>query len=133
VSADVVDPAGWVLYDAACGVCGRWVPFWAPTLAKVGLGVAPLQADWVGERLALTPELRLADIRILLRDGGQVAGADVYRYVLRRVWWAYPAWLLAVTPGIRWLLDRAYRAFADRRMRISAACHIHPAGGDAGR
>ena len=25
-------PVGWVLYDQGCGVCARWVPFWAPTL-----------------------------------------------------------------------------------------------------
>jgi predicted DCC family thiol-disulfide oxidoreductase YuxK len=45
------DPVvGRVLYDAACGVCSRWVPFWAPTLRRIGLDVAPLQATWVGER-----------------------------------------------------------------------------------
>src|SRR5262249_59556904 len=90
------EPEGWVLYDGSCGVCARWVPFWAPTLLRLGLSVAPLQAPWVTERLALPPDAALRDIRLLLRDGRQLTGADVYRHVMRRLWWAYPFYLLAV-------------------------------------
>jgi uncharacterized protein YqjF (DUF2071 family)/predicted DCC family thiol-disulfide oxidoreductase YuxK len=120
------EPDGWVLYDAGCGVCSRWVPFWAPTLARLGLAVAPLQEPWVAERLAVPADAALRDIRMLFRDGRQLAGGDVYRYVMRRLWWAYPLYVLAVTPGLRWLFDRAYRAFADHRQRISAACGLRP-------
>ena len=121
---------GWVLYDASCGACARWVPFWAPTLARLGLGVAPLQAPWVASRLALSSDAMLTDIRLLLGDGRQLAGANVYRYVMRRLWWAYPLYLLSVTPGLRQLFDRAYRVFADHRLRISAACGLRPPHGD---
>jgi hypothetical protein len=120
-------PRGWVLYDGACGVCARWVPFWAPTLARLGLDTAPLQAPWVAERVGLPPDALLADIRLLLRDGGQYAGADVYRYVMRRLWWAYPAYLLSVVPGLRQLFDHAYRTFAAHRLGISEACGLRPA------
>jgi uncharacterized protein YqjF (DUF2071 family)/predicted DCC family thiol-disulfide oxidoreductase YuxK len=123
---DASQPEGWVLYDGSCGVCARWVPFWMPTLARLGLAVAPLQAPWVVERLGLSPGVALTDIRLLLRDGRQLQGADVYRYAMRRLWWAYPFYLLAVTPGLRGLFDRAYRAFADHRFRISAACGLAP-------
>jgi uncharacterized protein len=122
----MTEPAGWVLYDASCGVCARWVPFWAPTLARLGLAVAPLQASWVSARLALSPDAALTDIRLLLRDGRQLQGADVYRYVMRRLWWAYPVYVLAAAPGLRRLFDRAYRTFADHRIRISAACGLRP-------
>jgi len=44
---------GWVLYDAGCGVCARWVPFWAPTLRRLDLEIAPLQAPWVAARLEI--------------------------------------------------------------------------------
>ena len=115
---------GWVLYDGACGICSRWVPFWAPTLARLGLDVAPLQAPWVAGRLRLEPDALVSDLRLLLADGRHLAGADVYRYVMRRLWWAYPLYLLAAAPGLRRLFDRAYRAFADRRHRISAACRL---------
>src|SRR5262249_9126056 len=120
------EPEGWVLYDGSCGVCTRWVPFWAPTLQRLGLAVAPLQAPWAVERLALPPDVALRDIRLLLRDGRQFTGADAYRYVMRRLWWAYPLYLLTVAPGLRWLFDHAYRAFADHRFRISAACGLRP-------
>jgi predicted DCC family thiol-disulfide oxidoreductase YuxK len=120
------DPQGWVLYDAGCGVCAAWVPFWAPTLARVGLSVAPLQAPWVATRTALPPDALLSDIRLLLPDGRQVVGADVYRYVMKRLWWAYPLYLPTVIPGLCWIFDRAYRLFADNRLHISGACGLRP-------
>jgi uncharacterized protein YqjF (DUF2071 family)/predicted DCC family thiol-disulfide oxidoreductase YuxK len=123
---NAAEPEGWVLYDASCGVCARWVPFWGPTLARVGLATAPLQARWVTERLRLSSDAVLTDIRLLLRDDRQLQGADVYRYVMRRLWWAYPLYLLTVAPGLRWLFDRAYRVFADHRFGISAACGLRP-------
>lgn len=119
-------PEGWLLYDADCGVCARWVPCWAPTLARLGLAIAPLQAPWVAARTRAAPAALARDIRLLLADGRELVGADVYRYVLRRLWWAYPLYLLAVAPGLRRLVDRSYRAFADRRLRISAACGLRP-------
>jgi len=128
----LTEPEGWVLYDASCGVCARWVPCWAPTLARHGLAVAPLQAPWVAERLALSPDAALRDIRLLLRNGRQLTGADVYRHVMRRLWWTYPLYLLTVAPGLRRLFDGAYRAFADHRLRISAACGLRPPGQQGG-
>jgi uncharacterized protein len=121
-------PRGWVLYDGDCGICGRWVPFWAPTLARIGLGTAPLQAPWVRARLDVAPEALLSDIRLLLADGTHLAGADVYRYVMRRLWWASPLCVLAAAPGLRRVFDGAYRLFADRRHRISAACRLGTQG-----
>jgi predicted DCC family thiol-disulfide oxidoreductase YuxK len=115
---------GWVLYDASCGACSRWVPFWAPTLGRIGLGVASLQAPWVGEKLKLAPDDLMADIRLLFADGRQLAGADVYRYVMRRVWWAVPLWLFAVAPGTRRVFEAGYRAFAKHRHRISESCGL---------
>lgn len=115
---------GWVLFDAGCGFCSTWVPFWAPTLARLGLGVAPLQAPWVAERIGMAPDSLLADIRLLFDDGSQLAGADVYRYVMRRIWWTVPLSLLASSPGMRQLFDWAYRVFARHRIRISNACGV---------
>jgi acetyl esterase len=121
VDQEGAEPLGWVLYDGGCGVCSRWVPFWAPTLARLGLAVAPLQAPWVAARIGLSPEALLADIRLLLRDGRLVSGADVYRHVMRRLWWAYPLYLLSAAPGLRWIFDRSYRWFAEHRLRISGS------------
>src|SRR5204862_2440500 len=115
---------GWVLYDGACGVCARWVPYWAPTLARLGLDVAPLQEPWVRDRLRPAPDALLSDIRLLLVDGTQLAGADVYRYVMRRMRWTYPAYVVATAPGLRRVFDVSYRAFADHRHQLSAACRL---------
>jgi predicted DCC family thiol-disulfide oxidoreductase YuxK len=119
---------GWVLYDASCGICARWVPFWAPTLARLRLGVAALQEPWVAGQTGLSPDATLWDIRLLLADGSQIIGADVYRYVMRRLWWATPFYVCSVIPGARDIFDASYRAFAARRHRLSTACGIsgHP-------
>src|SRR2546426_9560448 len=88
----------WVLYDDSCGFCRRWVPFWAATLRRRGYNIAPLQSRWVRQRLQLSDEALLHDLRLLLADGTQVQGADVYRHVMKRIWWAYPMWVLACAP-----------------------------------
>ena len=70
-------PTGWVLYDDDCGFCRRWIPFWGPTLRKAGLDIAPLQEPWVAPRLGLAHDELVYDIRLLLADGRQFAGAEV--------------------------------------------------------
>jgi predicted DCC family thiol-disulfide oxidoreductase YuxK len=117
---------GHILYDAHCGICSRWVPFWLPTLQRLRLDIAPLQSPWVHSQLPLPPETLLSDIRLLFTDGQHLAGADVYRYVMRRTWWAYPLYLLSITPFLKSLFNAAYRAFARRRLRLSRACHLTP-------
>ena len=117
-------PAGWVLYDDSCGSCLQSVPYWRETLGKRGFSIAPLHSAWVQERLnALGHEL-LDDLRLLLPDGRQVHGADVYRYVMRRVWWAYPLYLLSVAPLLSRLFDWSYRSLAVNRYRFSRACGL---------
>jgi predicted DCC family thiol-disulfide oxidoreductase YuxK len=115
---------GWILYDGACGVCSHWVLKYGAILARLGLAVAPLQSSWVEQRTGLPRELLLTDIRLLHRDGSLTSGADVYRYVMRRIWWAFPLYLLSIAPGLRDAFDWGYRTFAHHRMRISASCGI---------
>jgi predicted DCC family thiol-disulfide oxidoreductase YuxK len=115
---------GWVLYDDSCGFCNRWVPFWSGTLARRGLSIAPLQADWVRSRLSLSEAETVQDLLLLLRDGRLIRGADVYRYVMRRVWWAYPIFLLSVAPAGHWMFDWGYRTFARNRFHVSRACGL---------
>jgi predicted DCC family thiol-disulfide oxidoreductase YuxK len=116
------EPRGRVLYDDACGFCRRWVPFWGLTLRKRGFEILPLQSAWVREHLRLTDAELLEDLRLVLQDGGQVAGAEVYRYLMRRIWWAYPVYLFAVAPGLRSVFNWGYRTFARNRYRFSRAC-----------
>jgi predicted DCC family thiol-disulfide oxidoreductase YuxK len=115
---------GWVLYDGACGFCSRWVPSWEPTLQRLGLAIAPLQSPWVQERAGLPPGDLLTELRLLRPNGQLISGADVYRFVMRRLWWAYPLYFLSIVPGLRHLFDWGYRTFARHRMQISGACGL---------
>lgn len=118
-------PIGWVLFDGSCGFCRNWVEYWSDTLRKRGFEIAPLQDAWVRERLASPDEEDLLrDLRVLLEHGGELRGAHAYRYVLRRIWWAYPLYVLSVTPLLRHLFDWAYRAFADNRYHFSRSCAL---------
>jgi predicted DCC family thiol-disulfide oxidoreductase YuxK len=117
-------PAGWVLFDGGCGICSRSAHFWAPTLRRLGLEIAPLQSDWVQERISLATDELTSDIRLLLPNGSLISGPEVYRYVMRRVWWAYPLYLLSEVPGLRQIFDWSYRAFARHRLRISSTCGL---------
>ena len=119
-------PPGWILYDDSCGVCRRWVPFWEGALRRHGFDIAPLQAEWVRAKLQLSDAELLRDLRLLFADGSQLCGADVYRYATRRIWWAWPVYLFAVTPGLRRIFDWGYRTFAAHRHRISQVCHLPP-------
>jgi len=117
---------GTVLYDDSCGFCRRWVPFWEKTLNRRGFQIAPLQSQWVKEQLNLPAEELERELRLLLSDGGQAIGADVYRYVMRRIWWAFPFYLISIAPVFRRIFNWSYRTFADNRYRISSSCGFSP-------
>ena len=68
------------------------------------------------------------EIRLLERDGTLHSGANVYRYLMRRFWWAYPLYILSLVPGFRQLFDWAYRTFAKHRSRISSSCGLPGTG-----
>lgn len=115
---------GWILYDDACGFCSRWVRFWMETVRSRGFEIAPLQAAWVQERLAFAPEELLDDLRLLHEDGSVTRGADVYRFVMRRIWWAYPVYWLATLPVLRGVFDGTYATFKRNRYRVSRSCGL---------
>lgn len=118
------DMRGWILYDGSCGFCSKWVPFWSTTLASQGLGFAPLQADWVKDRIDMPEEELISDLRLLLDTGEVISGPDVYRHVMRHGWWLTPLYLLSIIPGLSQLFDWSYRSFANHRYEVSAACRL---------
>jgi predicted DCC family thiol-disulfide oxidoreductase YuxK len=115
---------GWVLYDADCGICTRMARFWMPTFSRLGLETAPLQSEWVATRTGLPLPQLLTDVRLLQTDGTLVSGPNVYRYLMRRLWWAYPLFLLSKVPVLSHAFDWGYRVFARHRSRISASCGL---------
>ena len=125
-------PRGWILYDGACGVCSRWVPRFRAILGRLGLAVAPLQSAWVQERTGISAEDLSTDIQLLHSDGQITSGPDVYRYVMRRVWWMYPLFVLSTLPVLHRIFDWSYRAFARHRVQISSSCGLAPPSPEIG-
>jgi predicted DCC family thiol-disulfide oxidoreductase YuxK len=119
---------GWLLFDDSCGVCRTWINRVQGIVRRRGFEIAPLQADWVARQLDLAPEQRLHDFRLLLPSGQQKVGADAYRYVMRRIWWAYPLYLMSIMPIGRGIFDWSYRTFARNRHKISKTCRLPGAG-----
>ncbi len=115
---------GWLLYDGSCGFCDRWVQFWKPIIGKRGFGVAPLQSDFVKARIAMPEDILLQDLRVLLINGKIISGANAYRYLMRRIFWAYPLFVLSIIPILSSLFDWGYRTFANHRHRVSKVCRI---------
>ena len=123
-SGPVENRTGVVLYDGQCGFCSRWVRYWAGTLKRHGFDIASLDEPWVSARIEMPREELLTDIRLLTSDGQLVSGADVYLYVARRIWWAWPFYAIFSLPGLNRLIHLGYRWFARNRYHISRACRI---------
>ena len=115
---------GWVLYDGCCGFCSRWVRFWAGTLERHGFRTAALEEDWVGEKLQMPYEELVRDIRLLTASGEVISGADVYLYVTRHIWWAWPFYAVFTLPGFNWMIHTGYRLFARNRHYVSHVCRM---------
>jgi predicted DCC family thiol-disulfide oxidoreductase YuxK len=119
-----IESKGVVLYDDSCGFCRRWVPFWKETLRRSGFTIAPLQSPEMISQLHLSEDELNQDLRLLLKSGTQISGAEVYRYVMKRIWWAYPFYLLSILPVLSSIFDWSYRTFANNRYRISKKCGL---------
>jgi predicted DCC family thiol-disulfide oxidoreductase YuxK len=119
-----------VLYDGQCGFCSHWVTYWSETLARHGFQIASLDEPWVASRLTMPYEDLITDIRLLTAGGELISGPDVYQYVMRRIWWAWPFHVIFRLPGFNRLIRAGYRWFARHRYRISRSCQLHPRSGD---
>jgi predicted DCC family thiol-disulfide oxidoreductase YuxK len=120
---------GVVLYDGGCGFCSRWTLFWKSTLLRHGFTIARLQEPWVAEQLHRNIDELLNDIRLLTPDGQLISGEDVYLYVARKIWWAWPFYAIFSLPGFNRLMHAGYRWFARNRHRVSATCGLEPGNG----
>jgi predicted DCC family thiol-disulfide oxidoreductase YuxK len=113
------EPLGILLYDADCPFCRKWMLRFGNMLREHGFEIAPLQSPWVIQRLNLSSEELLRDVRLLLADGRQIIGADAYRNIMRRIGWTYPFYVLSQIPMLHQLFDASYRKIATNRYCIS--------------
>ena len=100
--------------------------YWAETLRRRGFGIAALDEAWVADKLKIPYEELITDIRLLTASGELISGADVYLYVTRRIWWAWPFSVIFSLPGFNWLIHTGYRWFARNRYYVSHACRLQP-------
>jgi predicted DCC family thiol-disulfide oxidoreductase YuxK len=120
----VTNPRGWVLYDGDCGLCLRWASRFEATLSRRGFSLAALQEPWVRKRLGLSEDAPLTEMRLLLADGKRAGGADALIEIARRIWWAWPLFLLAHLPGIKFALRVLYRTLAANRHCFNGSCQF---------
>jgi len=121
---------GWILYDAECAMCTGFVTRVEAAFRARGFDHAPLQAAWVQERLDLTPEQLLAEMRVLTLDGRTLGGADAVVYLASEIsqsrppWWAWLLRLVSKMPlGMR-LLRYGYGWVAARRNCRQGSCLV---------
>ena len=111
-----------VWYDGACPLCAREVAF-LRRLDRAGrIRFSDLAAPGFDAAAVGIPWADLMDrIHARLADGTVVEGVEVFRRLYAAVGFG---WLVAPTrlPGVRQLLDLAYRAFARNRLRLTGRC-----------
>jgi alginate O-acetyltransferase complex protein AlgI len=116
--------AGWLLYDAECRFCTASARRFARLIATRGFAILPLQTDWVREKLGLHATEPLREMIVLTRDDRRFGGADAALHLAGRFWWGRPLTWLAVLPGVKPLLRRAYAEIAARRSCAGGACAL---------
>ena len=109
--------AGWVLYDAECPSCRRWIARFERTLTLRGFDIAPLQSAWVRECFDLPEAELFSRMRLLTRDGRDLAGADALAFIAGKIWWAWPVYAISRLPGVLPVLRVVYDRVA--RLRVT--------------
>jgi len=115
---------GWILYDGACCSCTASARRFGRIFRRRGFLFLPLQTNWVMKRFDLEPGAPLDEMRVLTADGRDIGGGDAVIFLARHIWWAWPFAALARLPGMRKLLDRAYRWIAIHRGCDHIGCDI---------
>ena len=106
---------GWIFYDDNCGSCRNLALRFENFFAARGFHFEPLQREWVQQRLNLTEEQALEEMRVLTSTGEVFGGADAVILLARQIWWAAPLAWLARLPSVHAILHRLYRWVAAHR------------------
>jgi predicted DCC family thiol-disulfide oxidoreductase YuxK len=115
---------GWVAYDAQCGFCSAWAGRTHELLASRGFHLVPLQAPWVKAHLGLNQNELPAEMKLLAADGAVSGGADAMLAIARRIWWAWPLFIISLLPGVTPALRSVYRRAARHRHCLGGKCEV---------
>ncbi len=115
---------GWVFHDGTCGFCRGWVERTRDLLLRRGYHFVPLQARWARERLGVSEDEPLAEMKLLTGQGRTIGGADALLKLASVIWWLWPFWALAHFPGTKPVLRRLYRRLAANRHCFGGRCEL---------
>ena len=113
--AEAAASRGWIFYDADCSSCRGLARRLENFFAVRGFYFNPLQDEWVQQRLKLTKEEALEEMRVLTNAGEVFGGADAVLFLARHIWWAAPLAWLGRFHAVHGILDRLYRWVAGHR------------------
>ena len=120
---------GWLFYDGDCALCRHLAARLEKILTRRGFDLAPFQVPWARECLDLDLSEPWVEMRLLTRDGRQLGGADAIIFLARRIWWAWPLFVIAQLPGLRPVLWAGYRWVAARRHCLGGHCSARASHG----
>jgi len=116
--------AGWLFFDGECPLCCASAHRVERLLARRRFQLCALQSPEAPHRLGLSGPVLLREMHLLLADGRVFGGADAVVEIARRIWWAWPLWLVSRLPGAKPLLRAGYRVIAANRHCIGGVCRI---------
>jgi predicted DCC family thiol-disulfide oxidoreductase YuxK len=128
-TTDTARVDGVVFYDGDCSICTRGARRFARVLARSRIALTPLQSPDACERLGVAEEDRLKEMRLRLSNGSVYGGADAVVEIARRIWWAWPLWLLSRFPGVMRPMRVAYAWIARHRGCANGVCRVEPSAG----
>ena len=115
----------WAFYDGDCPLCVQLAGWSRRPLARRGVAMAPLRTPWVAERLGIRATDPLRELVVLEPGDVRFGGVDAIARLMRRIWWAWPFWLVANVPLCRGVLGGLYRWIAARRHCLTGGCSVH--------
>jgi predicted DCC family thiol-disulfide oxidoreductase YuxK len=115
---------GWIFYDGECQFCINNVRRHEKLLRQHGFEPATLQTPWVRERLGLKLDSKLTEMIVLTAGNQTFGGADGIAQIARRIWWAWPLFVISQIPGIHFIFSAIYRRVAAKRHCLDGACQI---------
>jgi predicted DCC family thiol-disulfide oxidoreductase YuxK len=121
-------PLGWILYDGDCPLCIHLAQHYGPALRRRHWELLPLQTPWVQERLGLSREALLNEMRVLMPDGQSFGGAEAVVRIARRFWWGWPLWMISQLPGTTAMLKVIYAQVAAHRHLLKVTCDTKCSG-----
>jgi predicted DCC family thiol-disulfide oxidoreductase YuxK len=119
---DIKEFSGWVLYDEDCRFCVALARRFRAPLAIRHFQLLPLQTPWVLERLKISNQDWMAEMRLLKPDNSVFGGADALLEIGRQFRWTWPIRQLARYPSIRNAFHGMYRWVARHRDCARGAC-----------